>query len=121
MPVLLLLEDESPLREIFRVTIGLLTKDIQVYEFSASESALTHVKENWADINLYVLDIRVPGRLNGFELAKEIRHIDPETPIIMTSAFVKPTQKELETYNLIWMDKPWHLTGIPETILPLIK
>ena len=121
MKHLLLLEDELPLREIFRITIEMLDRKITLHEFGKADDAVPFIKERWEDINLYVLDIRVPGELDGFGLAKEIRALDKDTPIILTSAFAKPPKTELDEYNIKWMAKPWHLMEIPDKIVPLMS
>ncbi|MEQ8676773.1 MAG: response regulator [Aggregatilineales bacterium] len=121
MSTLLLLEDELPLRDIFRISVEMINPNIKLKEFSVGDSALAHIKANWVDINLYVLDIRVPGDIDGFELAKEIRQLDQSTPIILTSAFIRPAKTELEKFKLIWMAKPWHLMEIPNKIIPLLQ
>lgn len=120
MPHLFLLEDEFALREIFRISVEMLGQNIQLHEFGDSNKALGFVQTSWSMIDLYVLDIRVPGAIDGFELAKQIRHYDKQTPIIMTSAYTKAPKTDLETYNLIWMEKPWHLMEIPKKIVPYL-
>ncbi|MEQ8676769.1 MAG: response regulator [Aggregatilineales bacterium] len=120
MPNLFLLEDETALREIFRISIEMLGKNIKLHEFGDSNRALTFIQNSWSSIDLYVLDIRVPGKIDGFELAKEIRSYDKLTPIILTSAFAKAPKADLDFYNFIWMKKPWHLMEIPDKIVPLM-
>ena len=62
---LLLLEDELYLREIFRMAVKVTRPGIKVHEFRDSDSALAFVQESWDIVDLYILDIRVPGKLSG--------------------------------------------------------
>lgn len=118
---LLLLEDELYLREIFRLAIQMARPNAKLHEFRDSDSALAFIQKSWDMIDLYILDIRIPGKLNGLELAQNIRTYDKKTPIILSSAFSKISQFELDFYNFEWMPKPWELATVTDKVLALNK
>ncbi len=70
-------------------TLAFLTKDnleqngFEVYHFSNGKSALDFFKNN--DLDICILDIMMP-KMDGFELAAEIRKCNTEIPIIFLSA-----------------------------------
>ncbi len=51
--------------------------------FNNGEDAMNHVGD---DVHLWVLDIMLPGTINGYDLIKEIRKENPTMPVIFTSA-----------------------------------
>lgn len=85
-PKILYVEDDE--------SLSFLTKDnlelagYAVHHVADGNSGLQTFKD--ADFELCVLDVMLPG-MNGFELGKEIRKIDPEIPIIFLTA---KSQKE---------------------------
>ncbi len=51
--------------------------------FNNGEDAMANVSD---DCHLWVLDIMLPGSINGYDLIKEIRKYNPIMPVIFTSA-----------------------------------
>ena len=51
--------------------------------FSTGEDAMSHINDN---CHLWILDIMLPGGLNGYDLIKSIRENKPSMPVIFTSA-----------------------------------
>ena len=121
MGKLIHLEDDGPLREIFRVAMEAYDPNIQCVQFISSDELLEFNAENQDIIDAYVLDIRVPGKLNGFEVAEHLRELNITKPIIVTSAYKRPDQEELMRLNITWMPKPWHILDAAQTIAPLIR
>ncbi len=77
-------EDEDNLRE---VTGGIL-KSFTKKQFIAIDGAigLEYFKENRDEIDLIITDVNMPN-MNGLEMAKEIKAINPNIPIIVATAF----------------------------------
>lgn len=81
MPTIYFVEDEIDLSNL---VIKYLLKDgYEVKHFSTGEEAIQHASD-FAD--LWILDIMLPGQINGFDLIKEIRLQNPTMPIIFASA-----------------------------------
>ncbi len=81
---ILYVEDENELQDI---TISIL-KDFTKEQFSAKdgEEGLEIFKKNQNIIDLVISDINIP-KINGIDMIKEIRLINPTIPVIITSAF----------------------------------
>jgi diguanylate cyclase (GGDEF)-like protein len=77
-------EDETNLRE---VTGGIL-KSFTKSQFIAEDGAqgLEYFKENKDDIDLVITDVNMPN-MSGLEMAKEIKKINSNIPIIVATAF----------------------------------
>jgi DNA-binding LytR/AlgR family response regulator len=95
--------------------------ELDFQQFISGDEVVAYIKDQIDSISLYILDIRVPGELNGLDVAKAIRKMGSERPIILTSAYDKPDSKLLSALDCIWMPKPWHLIDAPKKILPLAR
>jgi len=115
------LEDESPLREILRVALMAAVPNANLQQFIDSDKAVAYIEAHTQDIDLYILDIRVPGSLDGVEVAHKIRELGAPGVIAITSAYRAPDKKELETLNCEWFAKPWHIMEVLDKLLPLIN
>ena len=81
MPKIYLVEDEYDLANL--VVKYLLKEGYDVERFSTGEEALNHVTDN---VDLWILDIMLPGGVNGYDLIRGIKENNPLTPVIFTSA-----------------------------------
>ncbi len=77
-------EDEADLRE---VTVNIL-EQFTAKQFIAEDGqiGLELFKENLDEIDLIITDVNMPN-MNGLEMAKEIKKINPDIPIIVATAF----------------------------------
>lgn len=55
----------------------------QVVHFKSGEDAYDNLHNNF---DLWILDIMLPGGVNGYDLIKKIRENNPDMPVIFTSA-----------------------------------
>lgn len=62
-----LVEDEKDLSEIIRKY--LVKEGFDVTPFYDGETAMEHIKDQ---VDLWILDIMLPGVINGYDLIKEI-------------------------------------------------
>jgi len=111
------LEDDGPLRDIFKIALTSARPDIELKQFLNSDYALEYAKQNLEKIDLFVLDIRVPGSLTGVEFAESIRKMGCKTRIVITSAYRRPEKSKMQSMDVEWMAKPWHLLDAPEKLL----
>lgn len=81
MPRVYLVEDEFDLANL--VVKYLLKEGYEVEKFSSGEEAMNHLDDK---VDLWILDIMLPGVINGYDLIKEIRNHNSATPVIFTSA-----------------------------------
>jgi DNA-binding response OmpR family regulator len=110
------LEDERPLREIIKAAINALEPESELVEFSNSDNALAFIEQQGQTVDLFILDIRIPGNLDGMGVARKIRDLGYKGVIVVTSAYTKPNPSLLTELNCRWNPKPWHVMEIHETI-----
>ena len=81
-PVVILVEEEADERTALREHLD--TADFQVLETDETDAALS-LLETRSDIGAIVTDAHVPGRIDGFELARMVRERWPQIGVVMTS------------------------------------
>lgn len=84
-PRILLVEDDDILR--FLIADALSNIDVDVIECSTADAGLIALEtcSNNESVALVMTDIRMPGVLDGFELAQIVWQRWPDLPVILTS------------------------------------
>ena len=84
VPLILVVEDDYLLQGIVEdaLTDGGFASDI----LSSAEEALTLFKGKTKNYKALVADVNLKGRLSGWDVARQIREIDPAFPIITCPA-----------------------------------
>lgn len=121
MTTILHLEDDGPLREILKIALCTVDSMIEVEQFITGEDAIAYAQEHLDEIDLFVLDIRVAGKLTGVDVAQKLREMGAKRPIILTSAYRRPAGDLLDDLECKWLAKPWHIVDAHKVILPLAK
>lgn len=81
MYTIAVVEDEKNLAAL--VVKYLMNEGYTVQLFTTGEEAMNAIEN---PIDLWVLDIMLPGMISGYDLIKKIRTNDPTKPVIFTSA-----------------------------------
>lgn len=115
------LEDDSPLREVLKFVLITSEPEINLQQFIDSDNALAYIIANASVIDLFILDIRVPGSMDGMELAQKIRDLGCPGAIVVTSAYKRPSQSKMDTLDCTWLPKPWHIMDAAQQLLPLAR
>lgn len=115
------LEDDGPLRDVLKVALQLRDPECEVHQFVGSDDALSYIEDNIGEIDLFVLDIRVPGKLNGVEVAQRVRELKSEAVIVITSAYRAPERSLLQQLDCQWFPKPWHIMETSQHIVKMAK
>lgn len=115
------LEDDGLLQNLLKIALCSAQPDIKLKQFIDSDEAVTYIAENIDTIDLFILDIRVAGSMNGVDVAHKIRELNSNAPIIVTSAFQKPAAHILTTLNCRWYAKPWHIADITRDMLQTLR
>ena len=99
-----LVEDEKDLNNLIKAYLE--KEGYKVTSFYNGEDALDRISDNY---NLWILDIMLPGNINGYDIIKEIRKNDKFTPVIFTSARDKDLDKiiGLELGSDDYITKPY--------------
>lgn len=101
-PILLVVEDEMLLRLDFADLAQ--TAGFETIEASSADEAIEILHER-DDIRVIVTDIRMPGTMNGIELAHYVRDRWPPTIIVICSGNEPPSAESLPR-NTRFMPKP---------------
>lgn len=86
MPIILLADDEAPLRTL--LSRSLQRNGYEVYAASDGLQAFRMGLERIATLDLLVADICMPG-LEGTELAKRLREVRPNLRVLFISGYSK--------------------------------
>ena len=105
LPVILVIEDEYSLQGIVEEALadGGFATDI----LSSGEEALTLFKGRLKNYKALVTDVSLKGRLNGWEVATQIREIDPGFPVVYMSGAHAEDWASKGVPNSIMLAKPF--------------
>ena len=104
-PVILVVEDDYPIQSIVEDTLieGGFAADI----LSSGEEALTLFRGGLKNYKALVTDVALKGRLDGWQVAAQIREADPAFPVVYMSgahAFEWPSKG---VPNSVMLAKPF--------------
>lgn len=88
---ILYLDDEEPL--VYLITRVLQRLGYQVEGFIDSSVALETFRQNPQGFDAVVTDLSMPG-MPGTEFARQVLAIRPELPVVMTSGYVRPEDRD---------------------------
>lgn len=111
------LEDERDLREGIALVMEVEAPDVQLTQFGESNALIPYIDEHCGDIDLFILDVRVPGVKDGMQIAEYIRQIGCEAVVVITSAFDAPPTSVREALQIHYFRKPWDL---PDTVFQML-
>jgi CheY-like chemotaxis protein len=83
-PRILMVEDESLLLEV--ITADLEDAGFAVFQAATAEIALDILKAE-ASVDILFTDIRLPGLMDGWQLAEAARALRPDLPVIYATGF----------------------------------
>jgi CheY-like chemotaxis protein len=100
------LEDEESLRDIVKTTLQILDADLRVVQFEDSDDALDYIHAHGSSIDLFLLDVRVPGSTDGVGVAKKVVATGCLGLIAFLSAYASPDSGTLRGISHVWLAKP---------------
>jgi CheY-like chemotaxis protein len=83
LPVVLIIEDDQSIQSI--VEDALSEGGIESAAAASGEEAVTLLKGQKSKYRALVTDINLQGRMDGWEVARHAREIDPQFPIVYMS------------------------------------
>jgi CheY-like chemotaxis protein len=92
----LVVEDEELVRLFAAETLR--EAGFEVLEAASADEAL-RVLEQRSDLKVMVTDVRMPGPVNGYFLAKRVRERWPYVEIILVSGYAAPARQDI---NIEW-------------------
>jgi CheY-like chemotaxis protein len=112
------IEDDRPLRDILRLSMELMDAKLILQQFVSGDEAFPYILQHKDDIDLFLLDIRLPGTLNGLEIAERLRcELHVPGHIVITSAYASPAPDVLRRLQAQYYPKPWHILDITPKLL----
>ena len=102
--VALIVEDEPDVREL----AGALLEEtpLDVVEVESAEAALAYLQERGGEVAMMFADIRLPGEMDGAQLAKAACTLWPTIRIVLTSGDPSAWSDDLPDC-VTFMPKPW--------------
>lgn len=91
MKRILVVEDDSSLREFLRVAFTRC--GFSVVAVSNGLQALQHATKSPDSVDLVLSDVSMPG-LDGFGLAEKLKNLAPKLSVVLMSSYEKPRTKE---------------------------
>src|SRR5688500_1323887 len=101
-PIALVVEDDANLRELAAALLE--ETELRVVECGDAEEAFRVLCNEGKDVALIFADVRLPGLLDGAQLAQRARVMWPHVRIVVTSGY--STHQTLPD-GVIYMPKPW--------------
>jgi DNA-binding response OmpR family regulator len=112
---ILVVEDDPLVREF--VVDALRDEGWDVVEAGDGQEALSRFGQQLADV--LVTDIRLPGRIDGWQIAESCREQDPKLPVIYVTGF-SPVEARPVADSLT-LHKPYHADRIVEAVRTMAR
>src|SRR5215217_5090038 len=103
-PIALIVEDDPYVRELGAALLE--ETDLRVVECEDAEQAMAVMAREGENVALVFSDIRLPGLLDGIDLARRIKALWPHVSMVVTSGFERRRPDKLPD-NVAYMPKPW--------------
>lgn len=110
---ILLVEDEELLRRVMAEEL----RDAGMNVVEAATGAEAQRAMEGGNIDVLVADIRLPGYLNGWQVARYCREVEPDLPVIYVSGFHAGQAQEVP--GAIFVDKPYRPSLLVGLILQM--
>jgi CheY-like chemotaxis protein len=108
-PATLLIVEDEPLLRVLIMDI-LADHGFRVIEAGNAVEAIELLNAG-ADVQVILTDVRMPGAVDGIELARRVAHIRPEIKILIMSAWISP-QAESVPEGARFIAKPYLPTAL---------
>ena len=103
-PTVLIVEDDTELRQL---TAALLEEDdLDIIECESAEAALATMLLRGQDVSMIFADLRLPGVMDGVDLAREVKMRWPHLTVVLTSGNGGDRLSHLPA-GVQYMPKPW--------------
>ncbi|MFD2262839.1 response regulator [Lacibacterium aquatile] len=103
-PLAVVIDDEFIIREL--ATSVLEDMNFETMGFTTADEAIGFIRQHHDAIKVVYTDIRMPGRLDGEALAREVAQRYPTVKVIISSGHVR-LQEQDPRDGTIFMAKPW--------------
>ena len=105
VPVILVIEDEEAIQSL--VEDALTEGGFEPAIAASGEEAVTLLKGRAGNYRALVTDISLHGRIDGWEVARQAREIDPQFPVVYMSGASADDWGSKGVPNSIMLSKPF--------------
>jgi DNA-binding NtrC family response regulator len=113
--ICLIVDDEPSIRTYLRAILQ--RERIQSLEADNAAQALSIIHKLGGRLDLIVCDIKMPGEMDGIDLAYSVRNPFPAVPVLLISGYGDVESVKHAAANFEFIQKPF----VPETILMAVK
>ncbi len=100
------IEPEPVLREIAAVVLREAHASIDLRQLATSREAMSFLTDNADTVDLFVMNIRLPGGLNGIEIAQKLRALNCPGRIVLSAVEATPSVELLTNLNCEFYPTP---------------
>lgn len=120
-----IVDDESDITTLFHDAIRPHLNGTSVVCFTNPLTALEHFRENKEAYLVVISDLRMP-ELNGLELLKSVKTLNPNVRTILTTAYEVDEDKKIEEYTKkgiidLFLAKPVTLKRLREEVSDMVR
>jgi len=108
-PVALVVEDDDDVRQLASVLLE--ETELRVVECESAEAALSVLHRLDGAVALIFIDIRLPGLIDGVDLARLVRAHWPQVDVIVTSGDPGDRIERLPD-GVVYLQKPWRALDV---------
>ena len=119
LPIVLIVEDDEPIQAI--VEEALREAGFETAIASSAEEAVTLLKGKVMNYRALVTDINLKGRMDGWNVAKQAREIDPTFPIVYITGAAGGDWASHGVPNSILLEKPFASAQIVTAVSQLLN
>jgi CheY-like chemotaxis protein len=112
---ILVVEDEVLVRLL--VCDALRDAGLRVVEAANADEALMYLKTD-TSVQLVFSDVRMPGSLDGVELARRLKLEFPHIKVVLTSGHLLPSEVEK---GMLLLTKPYPIEKLADRIIEILE
>jgi signal transduction histidine kinase/ActR/RegA family two-component response regulator len=114
----LLVEDDD---EVAALTVEMINQlGYDTTRVASAEAALGALADERA-IDIVLSDVMMPGRMNGVELAQEIRRRRPQLPVLLTSGYAEAASRSAAAHRIRIIAKPYRMDELREALAAVTR
>jgi signal transduction histidine kinase len=110
----LVVEDNDDVAELAMEMMAAM--GFAVERVASAKEALAKLATDDRDVDLVFSDVVMPGGMNGVELARELRRLRPELPVLLTSGYSDAVRELDPEEGLPLIEKPYRLETLQKAL-----
>jgi signal transduction histidine kinase/ActR/RegA family two-component response regulator len=109
----LVVEDDD---EVAALTVEMINQlGYDTTRVASAEAALGALADR-RSVDIVFSDVMMPGRMNGVELAQEIRRRRPNLPVLLTSGYADAARRKAGTQKINIIPKPYRIDELRDAL-----